>query len=85
MAYLARFARALLIIVSLFYIFAFQFLTFLMLTFLQQPEATFYHITSFETWEKIKTEGFHSDSGRIFVSRVGELPGSCCHCLGAIT
>jgi hypothetical protein len=45
-----------------------------MRTFLQQPTATFYHITTIENWKKIQSSGFRSESGRIFVSRVGELP-----------
>jgi hypothetical protein len=43
-------------------------------TFLSQPEATFYHITPLENWERIKNEGLTSNNNRIFVSRVGELP-----------
>src|SRR5690606_38137020 len=43
-----------------------------MQTFLNQPEATFYHITSIENWEKIKNSGIISNL--VFVSRVGELP-----------
>ncbi|QCE39913.1 hypothetical protein [Psychroserpens sp. NJDZ02] len=43
-------------------------------TFLNQEEATFYHITTIENWEGIKINGFHSTEGKIFVSRVGELP-----------
>ncbi len=45
-----------------------------MLTFLQQIEATFYHVTTKENWETIQENGLNSNSGRIFVSRVGELP-----------
>jgi hypothetical protein len=39
-----------------------------------QPEATFYHVTTIEKWEKIKNEGFKSKYKKIYVSRVGELP-----------
>lgn len=42
-----------------------------MQTFLDQPEATFYHVTTIESWEQIKLNGL---KGKIFVSRVGELP-----------
>jgi hypothetical protein len=45
-----------------------------MKTFLIQPEATFYHVTTIEKWEKIKVEGFKSKGKKILVSRVGELP-----------
>lgn len=45
-----------------------------MQTFLDQSEATFYHATTIENWQAIKTNGLNSKSGRIFVSRVGELP-----------
>lgn len=45
-----------------------------MRTFLEQPEATFYHVTTIENWLEIKNSGFNSKSGNIFVSRVGELP-----------
>jgi len=46
-----------------------------MRTFLNQPDATFYHVTTIEAWTGIIAERrFHSPSGRIFVSRVGELP-----------
>jgi hypothetical protein len=41
-------------------------------TFLSQPEATFYHITPLENWERLKNEGLTSNNNRIFVSRVGE-------------
>lgn len=43
-------------------------------TFLNQPEATFYHITTIERWNEINQNGINVPSGRIFVSRVGELP-----------
>lgn len=43
-------------------------------TFLFQPEATFYHVTTIEKWENIQKSGFHSEQRKIFVSRVGELP-----------
>lgn len=42
--------------------------------FLNQPEATFYHVTTIENWKKIQVNGLNLNSGRIFVSRVGELP-----------
>ena len=45
-----------------------------MKTFLIQPEATFYHVTTLEKWEKIKVEGFKSNNKRIYVTRVAELP-----------
>ncbi len=45
-----------------------------MKNFLEQPEATFYHITPIENWESIKNNGLISTNGRLFVSRVGELP-----------
>jgi hypothetical protein len=45
-----------------------------MRNFLNQEEATFYHITPIENWERIKNEGLILNDGRIFVSRVGELP-----------
>jgi hypothetical protein len=45
-----------------------------MQTFLNQPEATFYHITTERNWEEIKQKGLNNDEGKIFVSRVGELP-----------
>ena len=45
-----------------------------MQTFLDQPEATFYHVTTIENWEKIKDEGLKQNSGKLFVSRIGELP-----------
>lgn len=45
-----------------------------MQTFLDQPEATFYHVTTIENWEQIKLNGLNSKKGEIFVSRVGELP-----------
>jgi hypothetical protein len=45
-----------------------------MQTFLDQPEATFYHITTIENWATIQVNGLNSNSGRMFVSRVGELP-----------
>lgn len=43
-------------------------------TFLNQPEATFYHITTIENWKKIEVNGINSKQSKIFVSRVGELP-----------
>lgn len=46
-----------------------------MKNFLEQHEATFYHITPIENWEGIKNNGLISTNGRLFVSRVGELPG----------
>lgn len=45
-----------------------------MQTFLNQPEATFYHVTTIENWATIQVNGLNSNSGKIFVSRVGELP-----------
>ena len=45
-----------------------------MQTFLDQPEAAFYHITTIENWELIRQKGLISNAGKIFVSRVGELP-----------
>lgn len=45
-----------------------------MQTFLNQPEATFYHVTTIENWATIKTVGLDSNNGQFFVSRVGELP-----------
>lgn len=45
-----------------------------MQTFLNQPEATFYHVTTIENWTTIQVNGLNSNSGRIFVSRIGELP-----------
>jgi hypothetical protein len=45
-----------------------------MQTFLDQPEATFYHITTIENWATIQANGLNSNTGRLFVSRVGELP-----------
>lgn len=42
--------------------------------FLNHPEATFYHITTIEKWDKIKQSGLKSRQGKIFVSRVGEFP-----------
>lgn len=42
-------------------------------TFLNQPEATFYHITTLERWNTIQEQGFRCN-GRIFVSRTAELP-----------
>lgn len=45
-----------------------------MQTFLNQPEATFYHVTSIENWATIKVNGLNLNSGRLFVSRIGELP-----------
>jgi hypothetical protein len=45
-----------------------------MQTFLDQPEATFYHVTTIENWEQIQLYGLNSKSRRIFVSRVGDLP-----------
>lgn len=45
-----------------------------MQTFLDQPEATFYHVTTIENWATIQLNGLNSNSGSIFVSRIGELP-----------
>jgi len=45
-----------------------------MQSFLDQPEATFYHMTTIEKWLTIRQDGFNPKSGRVFVSRVGELP-----------
>ena len=50
-------------------------------TFLLQPEATFYHVTTIENWEKIQLYGLHSIQRKIFVSRVGELPVLLAICL----
>lgn len=41
--------------------------------FLDQPDATFYHITSQDNWDAIQSDG-EIKGDRIFVSRVGELP-----------
>ena len=43
-----------------------------MQTFLNQKEATFYHVTTIENWKKIRITGLNSK--RIFVSRIGEFP-----------
>lgn len=43
-------------------------------TFLNQPETTFYHITYGENFDQINQKGIQSDSGQIFVSKVGEFP-----------
>ncbi len=43
-------------------------------TFLDQPEATFYHVTTIENWNSIKANGLILQTGKLFVSRVGELP-----------
>ena len=45
-----------------------------MQTFLNQSEATFYHVTTMENWATIQANGLNSKAGRLFVSRVGELP-----------
>lgn len=45
-----------------------------MQTFLDQPEATFYHVTTIENWTTIQVNGLNSNAGKLFVSRVGELP-----------
>ena len=45
-----------------------------MQTFLDQPEATFYHITPLENLESICREGIKGRHHEIFVSRVGEMP-----------
>ncbi len=45
-----------------------------MQTFLDQPEATFYHITTIENWATIQAKGLYSNTEQLFVSRVGELP-----------
>ncbi len=45
-----------------------------MQTFLDQPEATFYHVPTIENWATIQVNGLNSNSGKLFVSRVGELP-----------
>lgn len=42
-----------------------------MQTFFNQPEATFYHVTTIENWTTIQANGLN---GPLFVSRVGELP-----------
>jgi len=43
-------------------------------SFLSQPEATFYHITTGDRWATIQDNGLRPSDGRLFVSRVGELP-----------
>lgn len=48
---------------------------------LDQPEATFYHITTLEVLEHIEQTGLISKDGRIFVSRVGELPVLLSYCI----
>lgn len=45
-----------------------------MQTFLDQIEATFYHITTNDKWICIQNTGIISNSGQIFVSRTSELP-----------
>lgn len=46
-----------------------------MQTFLNQPEACFYHVTTLERWATIQSSNqFFSRYGRIFVSRLGEFP-----------
>lgn len=45
-----------------------------MQSFLDQPEATFYHVTTIEKWVSIQVNGLNPNKGRLFVSRVGELP-----------
>lgn len=46
-----------------------------MQTFLNQPEACFYHVTTLERWNSIQANNqIFSRDGRIFVSRVGEFP-----------
>ncbi len=49
-------------------------LEIIMRTFLEQPEATFYHVTTIEKWVIIQANGLIPNNGRLFVSRVGELP-----------
>lgn len=46
----------------------------IMNTFLNQPEATFYHITTLEKWNTLKENGWDPSKKKIFVSRVGEIP-----------
>lgn len=43
-----------------------------MQAFLNQPEATFYHVTTNERWNSIIVNGLCTN--RVFVSRVGEFP-----------
>ncbi|MCW3117512.1 MAG: hypothetical protein JWM28_1594, partial [Chitinophagaceae bacterium] len=43
-------------------------------TFLNQPDATFYHITTWENWQSIQSQGLFSRTNKIFVSRIGEFP-----------
>lgn len=42
--------------------------------FLQQSEATFYHVTTIENWDSIQVHGLVQKNKEIYVSRVGELP-----------
>jgi len=45
-----------------------------MQTFLDQPEATFYHVCALNHWDSINANGLKAKKGKLFVSRVGELP-----------
>lgn len=46
----------------------------IMNTFLNQPEATFYHVTTLENLGRLKEDGWNSSKKKIFVSRIGEFP-----------
>ena len=45
-----------------------------MQSFLDQPEATFYHICPLEAWDNIDRKGVFGRNNEIYVSRVGEMP-----------
>ncbi|MGN6398681.1 MAG: hypothetical protein ACTHMI_24135 [Mucilaginibacter sp.] len=45
-----------------------------MQTYLDQPEATFYHICALEDLANITEQGIKGKNAEIFVSRVGEMP-----------
>ncbi|MCU0437553.1 MAG: hypothetical protein MUC49_06520 [Raineya sp.] len=46
-----------------------------MQNFLNQPDATFYHITNGRSWKNIQTQGLNGNpKNEIYVSRCGEFP-----------